>query len=63
MNREDRCPSPKFIAAVRKLRAGVRDRVLERAAILGCDGVPWPEADRLALLWEAGIDLPPETEA
>jgi hypothetical protein len=43
-------PLPSHLAKLAKLRVDVADRVLERAAIIqeAC-GVPWPEADRLAL--------------
>lgn len=46
-------------AALRKLTPDVRDRVLERAAILITHaGVDPDEADERALLLEAGVRIP-----
>ncbi len=40
---------------VSELPEDVRDRMLERAAVLHfCAGIPWPESDRLALEQEVG---------
>lgn len=47
---------PETTERLRRLRADVRDRVLERACILheACPGLTWDEADELALEQEVG---------
>ena len=48
---------PDVWARIGKLRADVRDRVLERAAILIAEGIPPNVADERALSEEAGVSI------
>lgn len=55
MTPADKAAWQRLMERTAKLRADVRDRVIERAAILIADGMDPAEADERALAEEAGV--------